>query len=251
MRLYFERIARNKFSYLIITNKLSSVIQNHDKLVPMIQSFLIVGPADNRRIETVKLLKSLGSTYAINSPDITVMGPVKNTTTIAQVRQVTGQICQRPVVLAHKFVIFEQAETLNKEAQNALLKTLEEPPASAVIVLEASDKSMLLPTILSRVTIIWAEKQNSSSLPKPFIDLDTSTLLEEIAAVDNPKDWLDQQMIALFKNLENSLNEKSAQNLTQFTQALENCKEAKKMIDANVNPKFVLANLALQAYLQA
>jgi DNA polymerase III delta prime subunit len=211
----------------------------------MLQSYLIIGNPEPRREKTLKLFKSHASKFSKNSPDITIVCPAKNTTTIDQVRQVRGQINQRPVSLPYKYVIFEQAETLNKEAQNALLKTLEEPPASAIIILEASDKSTLLPTILSRVALIWAEKSETTSAQKPFTDLDTESLLEEIGGIENPKDWLDQQMVVLFKKLEDGLSGKAESDFSKLTAALENCKEAKKMIDANVNPKFVLANLAL------
>lgn len=213
----------------------------------MIQSFLIIGNTQSSREETIKLLASLKSVYALNSPDITIVQPTKNTTTIEQVRQVRGHINQRPVSLPYKYVIFQDAHTLNKEAQNALLKTLEEPPASAVIILEATDKSMFLPTILSRVAIIWSQKPSDTISSKPFVEIGTEALLGEIGSIDNPKDWLDQQMISLSKKLENGLSGKAEQNFAQITEAIENCKEAKKMIEASVNPKFVLANLVLNS----
>lgn len=52
---------------------------------------------------------------------------------------------------ANRIVIIEQAELLSEEAQNALLKTLEEPPDGTVIILTAAHEQALLPTIRSRV----------------------------------------------------------------------------------------------------
>jgi DNA polymerase-3 subunit delta' len=49
-----------------------------------------------------------------------------------------------------KVVIIEDAEKMNREASNALLKTLEEPPEKSLIILTTSNKSKILPTILSR-----------------------------------------------------------------------------------------------------
>jgi len=214
----------------------------------MIQSFLILGDPEKSRDETIILLKSFESTFAANSPDITIVAPVKNTTSIDQVRQIKGHINQKPVSLPYKFIIFENAHTLNKEAQNALLKTLEEPPPNAIIIMESTDRSFFLPTILSRVALVWAKKQTAKiSNPIPFTNLNTESLLGEIGSIDNPKNWLDSQMIILFRELEDGLSGKSQLNVAQITSTIENCKEAKKMIDANVNPKFVLANLALQA----
>lgn len=50
-----------------------------------------------------------------------------------------------------RIVIIEDAHTMTIEAQNTLLKTLEEPPLDTVIIMTASDRTQLLPTILSRV----------------------------------------------------------------------------------------------------
>jgi len=49
-----------------------------------------------------------------------------------------------------RLAIVEQAHRLNADAQNALLKTLEEPPPDVVIVLAADDEQVLLPTVRSR-----------------------------------------------------------------------------------------------------
>ena len=56
-----------------------------------------------------------------------------------------------------KIYILEQAHAMNAAAQNALLKSIEEPPPHARFVLLCENRSMLLPTILSRVTAIELE----------------------------------------------------------------------------------------------
>lgn len=53
-----------------------------------------------------------------------------------------------------KVYIIDDAQTLNKASQNALLKTLEEPPEYVVIILVSNTISSFLPTIISRVNII-------------------------------------------------------------------------------------------------
>lgn len=54
----------------------------------------------------------------------------------------------------NRTIIIKEADRLTREAQNALLKTLEEPPAGTMLILTANSSSSLLPTILSRLTII-------------------------------------------------------------------------------------------------
>ena len=69
---------------------------------------------------------------------------------IDQVRALVGRLALLPVEGGSRIAIGESAHRLNEDAQNALLKTLEEPPAGVVIVLCADDEDRLLPTIHSR-----------------------------------------------------------------------------------------------------
>ncbi len=69
---------------------------------------------------------------------------------IEQVRRVSAALALRPVRGAWKVGIIDQAERLTDEAQNALLKTLEEPRGRTTLVLVASNLDALLPTIRSR-----------------------------------------------------------------------------------------------------
>jgi DNA polymerase-3 subunit delta' len=67
-----------------------------------------------------------------------------------QVRELTRWLGLRPLMAARKVAIVDGADTLNEHGQNALLKTLEEPPGASVLVLVATRPSLLLPTVRSR-----------------------------------------------------------------------------------------------------
>lgn len=69
---------------------------------------------------------------------------------IYQVRELQERLSLRALEARHKVVIFVTAHAMNEEAQNALLKTLEEPPRDTVLILIASAPDKLLPTIRSR-----------------------------------------------------------------------------------------------------
>jgi len=69
---------------------------------------------------------------------------------IEQVRDIVDRAAYRPFEGRRRAVIIDQADTLVPAAQNALLKTLEEPPPSSVFMLITSRPDMLLPTVLSR-----------------------------------------------------------------------------------------------------
>ena len=92
-----------------------------------------------------------------NHPDVIYFQPLKNgkTHTIEDVReQLLETVDLKPFQYEKKIYIIEKADTLNIQSQNALLKTLEEPPAHAVFLLLAERAEAFLPTILSRVVVM-------------------------------------------------------------------------------------------------
>jgi DNA polymerase III delta' subunit len=70
----------------------------------------------------------------------------------------------RPAQGARRVFVLRDAERMNEQAQNALLKTLEEPPGAAVLILVTSSAARLLPTIRSRCQVI-----PFGYLPSPFV----------------------------------------------------------------------------------
>jgi DNA polymerase-3 subunit delta' len=82
-------------------------------------------------------------------PDLREVEPEGAFTTIGQVREVVNLAASRPFEGARCVFIME-ADTLNVQAANALLKTLEEPEGEAVFVLLAASREGVLPTIVSR-----------------------------------------------------------------------------------------------------
>jgi len=69
---------------------------------------------------------------------------------VSQVRDVERSAALKPFEGRSRFVIIDPADEMNAAAQNAFLKTLEEPPPQVVFVLVTADESRLLPTIRSR-----------------------------------------------------------------------------------------------------
>jgi len=83
-------------------------------------------------------------------PDSIDIAPEKNIIKIDQIRALQQNILFAPVEATWRVVLIDQAECMNKETANCLLKTLEEPPASTIVLLIAHSPSRLLPTVLSR-----------------------------------------------------------------------------------------------------
>lgn len=65
-------------------------------------------------------------------------------------KQINDTIMVRPYSSYYKIYIVDEAEKMTQQAQNALLKTIEEPPSYAVIILLTTNQDAFLPTILSR-----------------------------------------------------------------------------------------------------
>lgn len=91
-----------------------------------------------------------------NQPDIIFVGHEKpNTISVDDIRlQVNNDVAIKPYSSPHKIYIVNEAEKMTQQAQNAILKTLEEPPEYAVILLLTTNVNALLPTILSRCVVL-------------------------------------------------------------------------------------------------
>ena len=85
-----------------------------------------------------------------NNPDFLEIFPDGNSIKIAQMREMQEKVYQKPIVSDKKVFIIDQAEKMTEEAQNSLLKTLEEPPEYMVIILITSNENKLLNTVKSR-----------------------------------------------------------------------------------------------------
>lgn len=73
---------------------------------------------------------------------------------IETVRAISSSVTLRPMEASHRIVIVDDVETMQETAQEAFLKTLEEPPAYTVILLLTTDAELLLETIRSRAATI-------------------------------------------------------------------------------------------------
>lgn len=85
-------------------------------------------------------------------PDVSTVArlPDKRDITVDQIRQMEGRVGLRPYQARRSVQIIREANLLNEAAANALLKTLEEPPGHALLLLTATDEEALPATIRSR-----------------------------------------------------------------------------------------------------
>lgn len=94
-------------------------------------------------------------TYSMNHPDVVVYDPEasgEKTFKIDAVRDIRSDAFIIPNEAAKKVYILKSADKMNVQAQNALLKIIEEPPSYARFILECESRASMLETIMSRVT---------------------------------------------------------------------------------------------------
>ena len=107
--------------------------------------------------------------------------PEKTEISVEQIRnQIIDGIYIAPATCNHKVYVINDAHLMNSSGQNALLKTLEEPPAYVVIILITHYESSLLTTILSRVNKIAFNKLDNSNIKKVILSLNCPYLDESM-----------------------------------------------------------------------
>lgn len=145
--MYFENIKGQKFAKKYLSNSIKSNMISH--------AYMFEGPSgigkNTMARELAKIL--LEMEHLSNSPDYIEIKPDGNSIKIAQIRKIQSDILVKPYK-SYKIYVFDEAQKMTVEAQNALLKTLEEPPKYAIIILITNNKEALLDTIKSRCEII-------------------------------------------------------------------------------------------------
>lgn len=145
--MYFRNIIGQEFAKKYLTNSINNNKLSHAYMFEGIDGIGKKKLAD----ELCKIL--LNSENIDNSPDYINIYPDGNSIKIAQIRKLQTDIIIKPHK-DYKLYILNDAEKMTIEAQNALLKTLEEPPEYAIMILITSNKDALLDTIKSRCEIL-------------------------------------------------------------------------------------------------
>ncbi len=120
------------------------------------QAFAIALQCEKKGIEGCMECHFCKQAISHNQPDIIYLTHEKpNTISVDDIRkQINQDISVKPYTSPYKIYIIDEAEKMNPQAQNALLKTIEEPPVYAVILLLTTNADLFLPTIRSRCILL-------------------------------------------------------------------------------------------------
>lgn len=153
------------FDDIIGHKKITGILQRAIDARRIAHAYLFVGPEGcGKRKTAIALIKALycnnscgcgecpacTRVAALRHPDLHLLEPDGAFIKIDQVRQLQRELSLRPYEAPFKSCIIEDADRFNQASGNSLLKTLEEPPGNALIILLTSNPDSLLPTIRSR-----------------------------------------------------------------------------------------------------
>ena len=99
-----------------------------------------------------------------NHPDFYVINEEGETIKIEAIRSITEKVYEKPIVSNKKVYIINDCDKMTDEAQNCLLKTLEEPPEFVVIIMISSNDNLILNTIKSRCMSVKFKKIDNNEL---------------------------------------------------------------------------------------
>lgn len=162
------------FEHIIGNEQIKNILQESIKRNKTSHSYLFVGiEGIGKKIvakEFAKMLlcleenkqegncKSCIEFDSNNHPDFLLLEPEGNVIKIEQIRQLQKRIQEKPIISHKKVYIINDADKMTKEAQNCLLKTLEEPPEFSTIILIGINENAFLSTIKSRCMILHFQK---------------------------------------------------------------------------------------------
>ena len=173
-----------------VRKELKKIVQNGDVL----HSYMFIGPEGIGKKEIAKEFakmilcqtkkdncscKSCISFENDNNPDFSLIREDGNYIKIGQIRQLIEKVYEKPIESDKKVYIIDNADKMNPEAQNALLKTLEEPPEYIVIILITSNADNLLNTVKSRCIKVTFDKISNEDIKSVLNERGLNTKLDD------------------------------------------------------------------------
>jgi hypothetical protein len=170
---------------------------------------------------------------------------------VAAAKKIIEHFSTKPYSLPGKIVVVEESSNLTMDAQNSLLKTLEEPPNQAQIILATSNEDKLLPTILSRCELIYLdnvvtekslEETNPQSASEDINNLIALPMEERFTYVEKLKDK-EVLLNSLLKHFRAKLlQEPTSKTVREY---LNELLKAEEYFKSNVNQRAILEYLML------
>ncbi len=180
-------------------------------------------------------LAEIGHVSVANNPDVFLVSEY----TVENIRQIKKFLSQHPYSHDTKVVVIPQADLLNLESQDTLLKNLEEPGDNNYFILTTTKPNALLPTIISRCQTIklisLSQSQTTINFPQNISQ--ALALADDIAK--------DKTTVAPFIENQISAYQQTLVDHPQNVNIIKQLIKSSQMINANIDPKTVLDFLFL------
>ena len=180
-----------------------------------------------------------------NNPDFSIINADEGKIKIEQIREMQRKIAEKPIISDKKVYIINDADKMTTEAQNCLLKTLEEPPEYITMILICSNENNLLSTIKSRCTRIYFEPIEIEKVKKYIMDnhisenVNGEVLELSQGSIGKALKILEHQ--GLYENVEKILEHLSDRDLIDIISMSEEIYKSKEEISSILEYMNVLA----------
>jgi DNA polymerase-3 subunit delta' len=204
-------------------------------------AYLVLGDSDDSGI----FLQDFSLALGISKSDLFILDQ-DDSIKIGEIRVLQRQINLTPHSSKFKLAVIKNASKLTNEASNALLKILEEPPKSSIIMLITRNVDDLLPTVVSRLRKIKITKKISSvkeddrDAIKSFYNMSIKEKFDfayNISKQNNISEILDGWLLVLREEM---LAGKNRKNI------IKKIINVKKMLNANINKRLAIENILLE-----
>ena len=223
------------FSNIIGNEEIKIFLDNLIKTNNVVHSYMFIGPDGIGKVlfakEFAKMILCQDSNKACNHcsscikfnsdnhPDFMIINSEDGKSIkINQIRFLQERISEKPIVSNRKVYVINDSDLMTVEAQNCLLKTLEEPPEFAVIILVLSNENKCLSTIKSRCTKIAFQKLRNSDLTQYAnennLEINSSLLSASDGSISKLLNL--QNNLEAYKQLDNIINAFSKDNIVDI-----------------------------------
>lgn len=226
----------------------------------MLSQILISKDKSKRR----EFIDKICAEYGIDKFDLTIIekeNSIKqnvNSIGIEDVKNIQKKIFLKPIKSPIKAVVIEDAQMLTVQAQNSLLKILEEPPDRTIIFLSADSSDVFISTIISRCKIIVLNKElqkydeNISGEAQKFLEtmdnISTGDLLKYAENLAKDKDRAIEWTECVILGLREVLLKESESGQTGY-ELIDNIKKFQtlrsELKNTNINIRFAIENTLL------